>query len=304
MLAFLIAFVFTGSLAAVGQSLSTTIDKKDILIGEPIHYQLKFIIPANGYKAQFVIPDSLSHFEIIETKSTDTAEGNTRTLLQKLKLTSWDSGKWYIPKIPVKVVPPGANAPYTAYTDEIEVNVGYMPIDSTGKPRDIKQVMDVKYVDNKWYYIAAAVLLALLIAYLIYRYFKNRKNKPKPIFESSLTPYDEALKEMDKLKTLQLNDPGEVKQFHSSLSDIFRRYFSRKQQKNYMTETTGEILLSMKSSGSSTETIATLAEALRYSDVVKFAKFLPPREGSLKSLENMKQAIELIEKQPSKEKTV
>lgn len=285
---------------ADAQSLSTTIDRKDILIGEPIHYSLKFVLPGNNFKAQFLVPDSITHFEIMASRSKDTLQGGSLIVRQDLKLTSWDSGRWYIPKLPIKVMPANGTSPYTAYTDEIEVNVGYAQEDSTGQLRDIKSVIHVPYVDRSWLLLALGLIVALaIIGFLIWYFVKNKKSAP-PLYHSSLSPYDEAIKDLEALKKLNLQQPDDIKKFHSSITDIFKKYFSRKRQKNYMNQTTGDILVSMKAEGSPTETIATLAESLRYSDAVKFAKYLPEANDSLYSIQRMKKAIGFIEEQSKK----
>lgn len=289
---------------ATAQNLSATIDRKDILIGEPIQYNLTFSIPGTGFKAAFLVPDSIPHFEIMGKRSRDSVRGGSFVVQQELKLTSWDSGRWYIPKIPVRVYPAGGNAPYTAYTDEVEVNVAYAPEDSTGQLRDIKSVIHVPYVDRDWLLLVLGLVTAVaIIVFLIY-YFRKNKRGEKPLYHSSLSAYDEATKNLEQLKALNLKQPDEVKKFHSSVSDIFKRYFSRKRQQNFMHKTTGEILLDMRAEGATSEAISALAESLRYNDVVKFAKFIPEEQDSYKSLESMKKAIGFIEADSKQDKKV
>jgi hypothetical protein len=48
------------------QTISTTVDKKDILIGEQITYNINIDLPSADYKIDINIPDSLEHFDIID----------------------------------------------------------------------------------------------------------------------------------------------------------------------------------------------------------------------------------------------
>ncbi|MFZ1529050.1 MAG: hypothetical protein WAT19_09885 [Ferruginibacter sp.] len=272
------------------QSVSTAVDKKDILIGEHIRYDIKFTFPGNDYQVQFNIPDSLVHFHIIEKKAYDTTDRKGNFLVvQQLLLTSFDSGKWSIPALPVKLKR-GA-AVYNMTTDPVLVNVGYSPEDTTGL-HDIKPPIEVKLIEKTdWLLIGASIITALILAWLIYRYFKNRGKKQQPVFHSSQTAYQEAINSLEALKANPLNTNEQVKEYHVSLSGIFRRYNSRKQQKNLMNRTTGEMLLELKEQGAGSDLVSACAESLRYNDAVKFAKFIPPKYESEKALDQLKTVI-------------
>ncbi len=276
------------------QSVSTTVDKKDILIGERIQYDIKFTFPTSDYQVQFNTPDSLPHFLIIGKKAYDTTDRNGNFLVvQNLLLTSFDSGKWSIPAMPVKLK--RGTSVFNMTTDPVLINVGYSPEDSTGL-YDIKPPIEVKLIEKTdWLLIGASILTALLLAWLIYRYFKNRGKKEKAVFHSSQTAYQEAMNSLDALKANPLNTDEQVKEFHVALSEIFRRYNSRKQQKNLMNRTTGEMLLELKQLGAGSEMVSACAESLRYNDAVKFAKFIPPKYESEKVLGQMKTVIDSMQ---------
>ena len=105
---------------------------------------------------------------------------------------------------------------------------------------------------------------------------------------------------LNNLKKYNLLIAAEVKEYHTALADIFKKYYSRKDQRNLMNKTTGEILVKLKENQADAIIPAT-AEALRCSDAVKFAKYLPPEKESEKSREQIKAAIDMLEKsQPVK----
>lgn len=279
------------------QSIQTYIDKKDILIGEPISYHLQFTLPSADFKIDFNIPDSFQHFEIMDKfKSDSTDKKGSYLVLQNIKLTSWDSGQWAIPSFPIKIRNAATNQSYTLNTDQVLINVGYAPADSTGELRDIKPVMEVFYIDRSWIYIAAGAVVLLILLILLYRYFKKRPKKEKPLFDSKLTAYEEAIQGLQSLRSTSLNDEPSIKNYHTSLSDIFKKYYSRKKRKNLLNKTTGDILLELKGDGLDSNTMSTLAEALRASDAVKFAKYIPPAYESEQSLDKIRATIEGIEK--------
>lgn len=184
-------------------------------------------------------------------------------------------------------------------TDSLLVNVGYSPVDSTGRLRDIKPVIEVTVTDYTWLYIAGAVLGVLLIIVLLYYYFRNRKRKPKPVFHAALSPYDEAMKALDELKGYDLGKPEQVKAYHVLLTEIFRRYYSRKANKDLLSKTTSEILVSVKEQYHDQALLSSLSAGLRSADAVKFAKYLPGAAETGAGFMQVKESIELIEKKQS-----
>lgn len=288
---FLIAiFSFTFS---PGQALKTYIDKNQILIGEHIRYEIKLNLASSSYKVDFGIPDSIPHFDIISQNKYDTVdEHGVYTLRQTILFTSFDSGIWKLPAFPVTISYPN-KAAVKALSDSVLISVGYSPADSTNELRDIKPVMDVFVVDRTWIYIAIGVLLLIILGVLLYRYFKRRKKKIPPVFNSNLSAFEEAMKALNQL---QKSDIADAKIYHTSLGGIFKKYYSRKNNKNLMTSTTGDVLLLLTTHSKSPEIVSGLAEALRSGDAAKFAKYQPSVTENNQSLLQVKLAIEHLEK--------
>jgi len=291
-----VAAFITLSLFSHAQGIQTFKDRKDILIGERITYEVRINLASSGYQIQLYIPDSIPHFDLIEKNKYDTVDkqGNY-SLRQVIVFTSFDSGSWQFPSFPLSIGSPGKLS-RKFNTDSFMVNVGYMPADSSGQLRDIKPVMDVFVVENSWIYIVLAIITALVIAWLLYRYFKNRKKKEKPLFSSPLSPYEEAMKNLKALQKNYQDTPAYIKQFHTSLSDIFKRYYSRKVQRNMMNTTTSDILIKLKQVDPGPELLSHAGEALRMGDAVKFAKYVPPSGENERSLIQVKGLIDFLEK--------
>lgn len=276
--------------------VNTFLNKEDILIGEQLEYKVVATYPSNVFKVHWItVPDSMPHFELVDKTKIDTSTENGKTILsQTLTLTSFDSGRWATPAFVINFDPVKDDTTINLFTDTLAVNVGYAPADSTNQLRDIKPIMDVTIKNYLWYYIGGGILLAALITLLLWQYFKNRKKKPVPAFKGKLSPYDEAMQELEKLKTLNLQLPETVKQFYSKLSDIFKWYISRKQQFSIMNKTTGDVLLHLTDNNLPKDTITATAEALRMGDAVKFAKYLPAETESNDCLQKIKAVINFI----------
>lgn len=289
---FFIVLFSTASSMCYGQAMKTYIDRNQILIGEPIRFEIKLNLAASNYRVDFNIPDSIPHFDIIDQGKFDTTDGGVYSMRQMILFTSFDSGLWKFPSFPVTISSPTSGAK-TILSDSFLVKVNYSPMDSTETLRDIKPVMDVFVVDRTWIYYAIGALLALILAYLIYRYFKNRKKKAPPVFNTKLSAYEEAMKGLNEL--LQGGAP-DAKQYHSRISDIFKRYYSRKNNQNLMADTTGDVLVRLKEKGRSSDLVSSTAEVLRFGDAVKFAKYPPTDTENQQAVSSMKQIIEFIEK--------
>jgi hypothetical protein len=281
---------------AAAQAVTTSIDRSDILIGEPIKYEIKINLASSSYKIDIGLPDSIPHFEFIDQSKYDTVDKNGMyTLRQNILFTCFDSGVWKIPSFPVTISFPN-KASQKYLSDSFLVKVGYSAADSTGQLRDIKPVLEVFVIDRQWLYIAASVALALLLVFFIYRIFKNRKKKIPALFDAVLSPYDEAIKALKLLQQQTVANTDSLKLFYMSLSDIFKKYYSRKTNKNLMSETTGDLLLLLQTQVASTETVSSAAQALRCGDAVKFAKYIPSAPENIQSVSLIKTVIEQIEK--------
>lgn len=300
--------IFTGGLTvcfsfcmqlAFSQSVQTITDKKDILIGEQIRLTIKASLPlnTNGLSKWLVLPDSIPHFDIVETGKADTTDlkDDSRSFEQTITITSFDSGRWVFPALPVEFSGAAGQSPQILQTDSFFVDVSYSPPDSTNELRDIKPIMSVSIIDYFWYYIIGGAVLLLLIIYLLFRYFKKNKIVKPATPVSKLSAFNEAMEELKKLSELNLQDPAVIKNYHARLAEIFKNYLGRKQSKNLLNKTTGDLLISMRDINLPAENISDLATALRCTDAVKFAKYLPSQQESEDSLEKIKETINLIE---------
>ncbi len=293
----LVAVFFLSCMMHAGaQAVVTKIDRNDILIGERIQYEVKVNLANASYRVDFGLPDSIPHLEIMQQEKYDTIDAQgLYSLKLKIVFTSFDSGVWKIPSFPVTISFPN-KTPQRFSSDSLLVRVGYSPADSSGQLRDIKPVMEVFVVDRQWIFILAGVILAIILAILLYRYFKKRKKKPVPVFNTSLTAYDEAMKSIKELQQSTPADTASLKMYYGSLSDILKKYLSRKQNKNLMSETTGDLLLVLRTQVNSPELLAETAAALRMADAVKFAKFNAGNVENSNSVQQVMATIQHLEK--------
>jgi hypothetical protein len=274
-------------------TLKTTITKNQLLIGEQLQLKIKAEVSLNEYTVDwFVLPDSTGHFDVVDPGKMDTTgSGNTTVLQQTITLTSFDSGSWTTPPFVVAFKRISNSNTTILYADSMPVTVSFA-VDTSMQLKDIKPIFDVRDTWPLWYYLAGAgvVLLVVLLAVLLYFYLSRKKQKI--VTATGLSPYNEAIKALAQLQQPDTAQAATVKLYHTKLAEIVKHYVSRKNRVNYRNQTTGELLLHVAAVYPQREMIAMLASLLRYSDAVKFAKYLP---GAIENTESFASAKKIIE---------
>ncbi len=284
---FLIAFN-----SSYAQSISTSVNKKDILIGEQITYSLRAELPSADFKVEIAIPDSIPHFELIDSRVGDTTIGTKYTWQQKIIFTSFDSGSYAFPQLNYTIKHLNTVS-QPLQTDSFTVNVGYMPLDKDGKPRDIKTVIEVEYFNWLWVIIGGALFLFLVFLFLLFRYLQ--KNKTALTTSSNLNAYKEAMQSLEQLKQANQTSSITVKEYHSKLADVLKTYYSKAVRKNMLNNTSEEILAKLKQHELNAITASQANEALQTGDATKFAKYNPTFTENEMALQYLKNTIEEIE---------
>lgn len=287
---------------AAAQTIHSAVDKKDILIGEQIKYDLRIDLPSGEYKIDMQLPDSIPHFEIVSKTAGDTVDkkGNY-SWNQHLVITSFDSGAWNFPALQYKITHLNTSSQPLS-TDSFKVSVGYMPIDKGGQPRDIRTVIEVSFFDWFWVWIGAGVLALLIILFFVYRYIKKNK-KPKDPFKNALSAYEEATAALDDLRRKNASQTLSVKEFYTALAEVFKRYYGRTVGKDLSNNTSSDILSGLKSYELKATTASTTAQTFHTVDAVKFAKYHPTFTENEAAIDYVRTTVDEIE-QTTKNKPV
>jgi LPXTG-motif cell wall-anchored protein len=265
-------------------TVKATVDRSSILIGEPIRLTLEADIPQNQ-PIRFFQLDTLPHFEFLDKQPIDTTDTNTGTFLsQVVRITSFDSGHWVIPQLALYG---------DLVTDSISIDVGFTPFDTSKPYNDIKDIIEVKPVEEKkkqewWYYIVGAALLLILLVVLLLR------KKKKPEIKIAAPPPDAYKKAMTELEKLQKEKP-DTRNYYSRLVDIFRVYVHDKKGIHSLQKTTDDLVVQLKELNMAKEQFDRLSQALRLSDFVKFAKYEPSKEDDRTVFDSIKGSIDHIE---------
>jgi len=276
--------------------IKTTVDKNNILIGQQINYRVSTSMPDNTYRlGWFTMPDSLGNFITITKNKIDSTPSNGNlNFSQDIVITSFDSGLQVIPPLALSVSTLDGDSTFNIYTDSIPVNVSYSPTDSIMPFHDIKTIIEVKKTFPLWAWILAGVGVVLLIIWILFLLKFFKKKKDTVVFESKLPPYDEAMQSLSDLEKEDLVQNNQVKEFHSRLTEIFKRYLSRKSNSYQMHLTTDELLIELNNLDLSKDSVAAFANCLRMGNAVKFAQYIPPAYENEKCFSQTKEMIAAI----------
>lgn len=304
---FLLPLVMMLSVVSLAQMpiIKATVDKNAILIGEQFNYSITASFPSSLFKIKnFKTADFSPHFEVIGQSPVDTSlNGDEMILHQNIILTSFDSGSWKTPAFPVNFDPVKDDTTLYVFADSIPVKVSYEP-DTTKDIRDIKPIREVSEHSQlleqiaQWFFgICDLALICWIIVGLIMAALRKKMQGIDPETEKNAAPpFEEAMAALNELKGTDLSDQLSVKNYHTRLSEIFRRYATRKFQTGLMNKTTGEVLVNLQGNHISHEQVANLAAALRCGDAVKFAKYLPPVYESQSAFDQVKETIVLMDR--------
>ncbi len=269
-------------------TIKATTDKQKIVIGEPFHLMLEATVPDN---TPFAWPglDSLPHFDFLTKGKIDSAiHPGEHYYRQYLTITSFDSGMWAIPRLPFLA------ANKKVFSDSIRIAVGYTPIDRSKDFHDIKDIIDVPNPFAQWFVwiVAAFTLASLLLVFWLVRRKKLLRRLQAVKEKITLSPYEEAMQALDELERRNLPATGSMKLYYSRLGEILRVYLLRRMNVYSFAETSEELIRELRSRLPRHEE---LADALRMSDFVKFAKYQPGIADSEQHYRAVRTAIDAME---------
>ena len=273
-------------------SVSAKLDTNAMLIGDHVGMTLKYTGPGKSQVLWPFMPDTiLGRITIIGRGKIDTSytpDKKVITLSQQLNITCYDSGFYTIPSIPFRyrILPDTANL--SATTTMLLLAVHTIKVDTT---KAIKPIIGPLRVPITFREILPWLLVALAVVVMIIAgiwYFVRRKTAG-PVFSLKprivLLPHELALQELEKLRVKKLWQSGKIKEYHSELTEILRRYIEERYHVPALEQTSAEILESMIVNGDCPrKTLDRLGDLMILADMVKFAKLQPVATENDKSL--------------------
>ncbi len=295
---FLLAFLFSISMqAAVASGISTTVslDTNIALIGD----QVKFTISiTRDDETQVLWPDlgkvmkvdSTREIEIVSTSPVDTVKksgmsSESRTYL----LTVFDSGYYVIPPATFKFKEPGTDSFQIALTEPLLLTIKGIEVDTTAGFKPIKDPLKMPFKISEIIKELGlgALVLALIVAVVLYMSYRKKKPVIIKRFVRKDPPHEIALNKLRQLEEKKLWQQGEIKPYYSELSEIIREYIEGRYNILALESTTDEIMERIVVTGISHKTREELNMMLQIADLVKFAKANPLPDEHKRFLDTM-----------------
>lgn len=277
--------LFSMSLTAQNISVSADLDSTLLFIGGQMNLKLEVQQPKQVVIAFPNYKDTIiSAIEIIGTPKIDTViiDNNNIAVSREYRITSFDSGLHYIPPIAFEYYDGQIQRKFEANPLAINVINPFVEVDPQKGVFDIKENLDLPFKLSELKRFIKWVLLGiLLIALVIVGYYLwSKRERPIKEFFIKEKPKEPAhiiaLRDLEQIKSEKLWQKGEVKVFHSKITDVLRRYLKDRYEFNAVEQTTNEILSALKKVDlSEKELLIKIEKVFETSDLVKFAKFSP-----------------------------
>lgn len=271
------------------------VDSTRYRIGEWILLRLDIEAPEEWTLNTPVADEDIVNGEFVAAEDPEkTVEGERQRLEQEITVTVFDTGRISVGAI-VRYRVPGDTTTYAAVSNSIDMQITTVELDTTQSYRDIKTVMDVSLTIWDYLMIAGIILLAALLLWFGWRWYRGRRSREETVEEPpapELPPGVVALNDLDALRAQRLWQDGRHKEYQSRLTDILRTYVERRFKVPAMEHPTSEIMPEVAMVGLPTAAVDRFERVLQTADRTKFARYTPTAD---EHESGMQFAVEFVE---------
>lgn len=259
-------------------TISAKLDSTHVLMGKTIGLHISVVQDreVNGLMLNLVADTLNAKVEIADKGKADTTalDNNRLQINRDITLQAFDPGTYQLPAILYVV---GGDTLRSKET--LTLTVDSIKVDPQGKIKDFKPVAEAPFKlldwvpdfisDYWWAWLAGLLLLAFgLYAYI--KWYKKGINPLKPV-KKRLPPYEEAMQALSNLKSRNLWQNGQEKEYYTTLTDILRVYIDRRFGINAVEMTSTQIMDKIRQNEDAHIAKEQLNNVLEIADFVKFA---------------------------------
>ena len=277
--ALIIAMMLLALPAMAGNTtISAKLDSTHVLMGKTIGLHISVVQDreVNGLMLNLVADTLNAKVEIADKGKADTTalDNNRLQINRDITLQAFDPGTYQLPAILYVV---GGDTLRSKET--LTLTVDSIKVDPQGKIKDFKPVAEAPFKlldwipdfisDYWWAWLAGLLLLAFGI-YAYFKWYKKGINPLKPV-KKRLPPYEEAMQALSNLKSRNLWQNGQEKEYYTALTDILRVYIDRRFGINAVEMTSTQIMDKIRQNEDAHIAKEQLNNVLEIADFVKFA---------------------------------
>ena len=259
--------------------VSAAIDSTTLFIGDQTDLHLRATSEVGEQVQMPVLGEHLiPGIEIVDRTIVDTttlSDGRVQ-YNQYLTLTSFEDSLFYIEPLPF------VSGDDTVWSESLMLNV-VQPFEMDSTDMAITDIKGIYRAPIWWWGILRWVLLALLLigasvgGYYLITYLRSRmggKEKEMSAAEPLRPAEEVALEKLDIIREQKIWQSGQVKEYHTQLTDVVREYIARRFEVSSTEQTSDETLRAMRPLLSDKkELYEQLRKMLQLADLVKFAKW-------------------------------
>ncbi len=289
----LLGALLSTSLLAQEFRVRADVDSAKYLVGDYI--QLKYRV-THDEGVKYGMPslmDSLTELTYIKELPFQQYDKDEKVIDEYTYVFSkYDSAGVIVPSIKFSYQTPGGEVK-TAYSNEVAFDVTTLDVNPQEDIQDVKSPLRIPL---DWLSILMYMLIFIVLTglgYFIYRnYIKKKEDgvEEKPVIV--IPPHEEALKALHTLEDEKLWQQGEIKEYHSTITHIIRRYFERRYNFLALEMPSSDVLKQLKEINGRDNLYSTAENFFSNADMVKFAKFQPMPSVNEQM---MKQAYEIVD---------
>lgn len=289
----LLCLFFSIQTYAQNINVSASTDTSDYLVGDYIQFTIR-VEYDNGIRiSPPSLTEKLGSLEVIKVLPVTFEKENNIQQFNYI-ISGYDSARVVIPQIPITYFAGNSTEPQIVNSNETVVFIHTLDVNPSQDIKDIKQPISISIDWLFWSILFLALILLAILGYFLYKKFKKPVEETRLIRKAPPVPiHTSALRALDKLNEKKLWQQGQVKQYHSEITGIIRRYFEDRYHFNSLEMTSAESMVVLNRAMDNQKIIDTTESFLSNADMVKFAKFVP-----LASIneEMIKQAYEIVDK--------